>query len=222
MRRRAILLGHATDACLATDYIECRFDVYYLCAEREDDARKAPQLEAARKHGCDVLLWCDPVDDYLTESLREFDGKSFVDVAKGDVQFGSEDEKKAEKEANEKAAADLKPFLESVKKELGEKVSDVRVSTRLTDSPCCLVAPEHALPPSMVRMMRAMKQQVPDEKRILEVNASHPLVAKLRDMKGGEFSDAVALLYDSALIAEGSPVADGAKFAKLLAALMLK
>ena len=197
-------------------------DIYYLCAEREDDARKAPQLEAARKHGCDVLLWCDPVDDYLTESLREFDGKSFVDVAKGDVQFGSEDEKKAEKEANEKAAADLKPFLESVKKELGEKVSDVRVSTRLTDSPCCLVAQEHALPPSMVRMMRAMKQQVPDEKRILEVNASHPLVAKLKDMKGGEFSDAVALLYDSALIAEGSPVADGAKFAKLLAALMLK
>ena len=197
-------------------------DIYYLCAEREDDARKAPQLEAARKHGCDVLLWCDPVDDYLTESLREFDGKSFVDVAKGDVQFGSEDEKKAEKEANEKAAADLKPFLESVKKELGEKVSDVRVSTRLTDSPCCLVAQEHALPPSMVRMMRAMKQQVPDEKRILEVNASHPLVAKLKDMNGDEFSDAVALLYDSALIAEGSPVADGAKFAKLLAALMLK
>ena len=197
-------------------------DIYYLCAEREDDARKAPQLEAARKHGCDVLLWCDPVDDYLTESLREFEGKSFVDVAKGDVQFGSEDERKAEKEANDKAAADLKPFLDGVKKELGEKVSDVRVSTRLTDSPCCLVAQEHALPPSMVRMMRAMKQQVPDEKRILEVNASHPLVAKLKDMKGEEFADAVSLLYDSALIAEGSPVADGAKFAKLLAALMLK
>ena len=197
-------------------------DIYYLCAEREEDARRAPQLEAARKHGCDVLLWCDPVDDYLTESLREFEGKSFVDVAKGDVQFGSEDEKKAEKEANEKAAADLKPFLESVKKELGEKVSDVRVSTRLTDSPCCLVAQEHALPPSMVRMMRAMKQSVPDEKRILEVNAAHPLVEKLKELKGDEFADAVSLLYDSALIAEGSPVADGAKFAKLLAGLMLK
>ena len=197
-------------------------DIYYLCAEREDDARKAPQLEAARKHGCDVLLWCDPVDDYLTESLREFEGKSFVDVAKGDVQFGSEDERKAEKEANDKAAADLKPFLEGVKKELGDKVSDVRVSTRLTDSPCCLVAQEHALPPSMVRMMRAMKQDVPEEKRILEVNASHPLVEKLKGLKGGEFADAVSLLYDSALIAEGSPVADGAKFAKLIAGLMLK
>ena len=197
-------------------------DIYYLCAEREEDARRAPQLEAARKHGCDVLLWCDPVDDYLTESLREFEGKSFVDVAKGDVQFGSDEEKKAEKEANEKAAADLKPFLDSVKKELGEKVSDVRVSTRLTDSPCCLVAQEHALPPSMVRMMRAMKQSVPDEKRILEVNASHPLVEKLKGLKGDEFADAVSLLYDSALIAEGSPGADGANFARLLAALMLK
>ncbi len=197
-------------------------DIYYLCAEREEDARRSPQLEAARKHGCDVLLWCDPVDDYLTESLREFDGKSFVDIAKGDVQFGSEEEKKAEKEANEKAAADLKPFLENVKKELGERVSDVRVSTRLTDSPCCLVAQEHAMPPSMVRMMRAMKQDVPDEKRILEINAAHPLVSKLKGLDGDAFKDAVALLYDTALIAEGSPVVDGARFAKLLADLMLK
>ncbi len=197
-------------------------DIYYLVAEREEDARKAPQLEAARKHGCDVLLFVEPVDEFLTESLREFDGKKFVDVAKGDVTFGSEEEQKAEKEATEKAAADLKPFLESVKKELGDKVSDVRVSTRLTDSPCCLVARENALPPSMVRMMRAMKNEVPDEKRILEVNASHPLVAKVKGLSGEEFSDAVTLLYDTALIAEGSPVADGARFAKLLAALMLK
>ena len=197
-------------------------DIYYLCAEREEDARRSPHLEAARKHGCDVLLWCDPVDDYLTESLREFDGKSFVDVARGDVQFGSDDEKKAEKEANEKSAADLKPFLEKVKKSLEAKVSDVRVSTRLTDSPCCLVAQDSALPPSMVRMMRAMKQDVPDQKRILEVNASHPLIAKVKALEGDAFGDAVALLYDSALIAEGSPVEDGARFAKLLAGLMMK
>ena len=197
-------------------------DIYYICAEREEDARRAPQLEAARKHGCDVLLFCDPVDEYLTESLREFDGKKFVDVAKGDVQFGSDDEKKAEKEQNEKAAGELKGFLESVKKELSDKVEDVRVSTRLTDSPCCLVAKEYALPPSMARMMRAMGQNAPDEKRILEVNASHPLVRKLSALSGQELSDAVTLLYDSALIAEGSPVADGAKFTKLLAGLMMK
>ncbi len=197
-------------------------DIYYICSEREEDARRAPQMEAARKHGCDVLLWCDPVDDYLSESMREFDGKKFVDIAKGDVQFGTEEEKKAEKEANEKAAADLKPFLEKMKSELGEKVADVRVSTRLSDSPCCLVAQEHAMPASMVRMMRALKQDVPEEKRILEINSSHPLVEKMRGLDGSDFSDALAMLYDAALIAEGSPVADGALFAKRLAALMLK
>ena len=138
------------------------------------------------------------------------------------MRFGSEAEQKAEKDANEKSAAELKPFLEAVKKELGEKVSDVRVSTRLTDSPCCLVQQEYAMPPSMVRMMRAMKQDVPDEKRILEVNASHPLVKKVAGLSGAELADAVTLLYDSALIAEGSPVTDGARFTKLLADLMLK
>ena len=197
-------------------------DIYYILAEREEDARRAPQIESARKHGCDVLFFCDPVDEYLTESLREFDGKKFVDVARGDVSFGSEEEQKAEKDANEKAAKDLKPFLDTVKKELESHVSDVRVSTRLTDSPCCLVQQEHALPPSMVRMMRAMKQDVPDEKRILEVNPNHPLIAKVKGLEGDALKDAVTLLYDSALVAEGSPVPDGAKFAQLLAALMLK
>ncbi len=197
-------------------------DIYYLLSEREDDARKAPQLEAARKHGCDVLLFCDPVDEYLAEQLREFDGKKFVDIARGDVSFGSEAEQKAEKDANEKASAEMKGFLEAMKSELGEKVSDVRVSTRLTDSPCCLVAKENALSPSMIRMMKAMKNDVPEEKRILELNASHPLVKKVSEMKGEELSDAVTLLYDSALIAEGSPVTDGARFTKLLSALMLK
>ncbi|MBO5751603.1 MAG: molecular chaperone HtpG, partial [Kiritimatiellae bacterium] len=197
-------------------------EIYYICSEREEDARRAPQLEAARKHGCDVLLWCDPVDDYLTESMRDFDGKKFVDVAKGDVQFGTDEEKKAEKEANEKAAADLKPFLEKVKTLLDEKISEVRVSTRLSDSPCCLVAQEHAMPPSMVRMMRAMKQDVPEEKRIFEINSSHPLVSKINALEGEDFNEAVAMLYDSALVAEGSPVADAALFAKRLTTLMMK
>ena len=218
--------GEAGKRIFLEDYVKdmpsSQKDIYYITAEREEDARKSPVLEAARKHGCDVLLWCDPVDEYLTESLREFDGKKFVDIAKGDVKFGSEDEQKAEKDANDKAAEELKPFLESVKKELEANVSDVRVSTRLTDSPCCLVQQEHAMPPSMVRMMRAMHQEVPDEKRILELNATHPLIAKVKGLEGDAQKDAIALLYDAALIAEGSPVTDGARFTKLLADLMLK
>ena len=197
-------------------------EIYYLCAEREADARRSPQLEAARKHGCDVLLWCDGVDEYLTESFREFDGKKLVDVASAEVNFGSEEEQKSAKAENEKLGKEMQPFLDSLKQELESKVSDVRVSSRLIDSPCCLVQRENAIPPSMVRMMRAMRQEVPEDKRILEINPSHPLIAKIRALEGDQLKDSVALLYDSALIAEGSPVEDGARFAKLLAELMLK
>ena len=197
-------------------------EIYYLCAEREADARRSPQLEAARKHGCDVLLWCDGVDEYLTESFREFDGKKLVDVASAEVNFGSEEEQKSAKAENEKLGKEMQPFLDSLKQELEAKVSDVRVSSRLIDSPCCLVQRENAIPPSMVRMMRAMRQDVPEDKRILEINPSHPLIAKIRALEGDQLKDSVALLYDSALIAEGSPVEDGARFAKLLAELMLK
>ena len=197
-------------------------DIYFLCAEKEEDARNAPQLEQAEKHGLDVLFFVDPVDEWLVDSFREFEGKKLVDIARGNISFGSETEQKAEKEANEKASADLKPFLEKVKEQLKDHVSDVRVSSRLAESPCCLVASENALSPSMIRMMRAMKQDVPEEKRILEVNATHPLVEKAKGLDGNDFADAVELLFDQALIAEGSPVPNPSRFAKLLTALMMK
>ena len=197
-------------------------DIYYLTAERLEDARHSPQIEQAVKHGCDVLFFVDPVDEWLLDSFREYEGKKLVDVARGDVQFGSEEEQKAEKESNEKATADLKPFLDSIKEQLKDDVSDVRVSTRLADSPCCLVAGEHALTASMERMLRAMNQPVPHEKRLLEINAAHPLVAKMKGLAGDDLKDAVELLYDQALIAEGSPIPDPARFTKLLTQLMLK
>jgi molecular chaperone HtpG len=197
-------------------------DIYFLCAEKEADARNAPQLEQAEKHGLDVLFFVDPVDEWLVDSFREFEGKKLVDIARGDISFGSETEQKAEKEANEKAAADLKPFLDKVKEQLKDHVADVRVSSRLAESPCCLVASENALSPSMIRMMRAMKQDVPDEKRILEINATHPIVEKAKGLDGDDFADAVELLFDQALIAEGSPVPNPSRFAKLLTSLMMK
>ena len=197
-------------------------DIYYLSADRIEDARHSPQLEQALKHGCDVLFFVDPVDEWLMDRFYEYEGKKLVDIAKGDVQFGSEKEQKAEKEANEKASADLKPFLDAVKEQLKDNVADVRVSTRLTDSPCCLVAGANALSASMERMMRAMNQEVPHEKRTLEINASHPLVVKMKGLSGDELRDAVELLYDQALIAEGSAIPDPARFTKLLTALMLK
>ena len=197
-------------------------DIYFLAAERIEEARHSPQLEQALKHGCDVLFFIDPVDEWLLDNFREYEGKKLVDIAKGDVQFGSEKEQKAEREANEKASADLKPFLDAVKEQLKDNVADVRVSTRLTDSPCCLVAGQYALSAQMERMLRAMNQEVPHEKRTLEINASHPLVAKMKGLAGDELKDAVDLLYDQALIAEGSAIPDPGRFTKLLTALMLK
>ena len=195
--------------------------IYYLCAPKAEAARTSPQLEQALKHGCDVLLFCDPVDEWLAESLGEFEGRKFVDVARGDVAFGTETEREAEKSANEKAAADLKPLLEAVRKQLEADVSDVRVSTRLADSPACLVATANGLSPSMERMLRAMNRDAPKEKRILELNASHPLVAKMKGLEGDALKDAVDLVYGQALVAEGSPVPDPARFGKLLVSLML-
>ena len=208
------------------DYVKAmpkdQTDIYFLAAERLEDARHSPQIEQALKHGCDVLFFVDPVDEWLIDDLREYEGKKFVDVAKGDVQFGSEADQKAEKEANEKASADLKPFLDAVKEQLKDNVADVRVSTRLADSPCCLVAGANALSASMERMLRAMNQEVPHEKRTLEINAAHPLVEKMKGLSGDELKDAVELLYDQALIAEGSAIPDPGRFTKLLTALMMK
>ena len=197
-------------------------DIYYLCAPKAETARTSPQLEQALKHKCDVLLFCDPVDEWLVDSLGEFEGKKFVDIARGDVAFGTETEREAEKTANEKAAADLKPLLEAIKKQLENDIAEVRLSTRLADSPACLVATANGLSPAMERMMRAMNRDAPKEKRILELNATHPLVEKIKGLAGDAQKDAVELLYDQALIAEGSPVADPARFGRLLVGLMMK
>ena len=196
-------------------------DIYYLCAPKVETARTSPQLEQALKHKCDVLLFCDPVDEWLVESLGEFDGKKFVDIARGDVQFGTETEREAEKTANEAAAKDLKPLMDAIKTQLEADIVEVRLSTRLADSPACLVATANGLSPAMERMLRAMNKDTPKEKRILELNGSHPLVEKIKGLEGDALKDAVELLYDQALIAEGSPVADPARFGKLLVNLML-
>ena len=196
-------------------------EIYYLCAPKVETARTSPALEQALKHKCDVLLFCDPVDEWLVDSLGEFDGKKFVDIARGDVQFGTDTEREAEKTANEAAAKELKPLMDAIQKQLESDIAEVRLSTRLADSPAVLVATANGLSPSMERMLRAMNKDAPKEKRILELNGAHPLVAKIKGLEGDAQKDAVELLYDQALIAEGSPVADPARFGKLLVKLMM-
>ena len=196
-------------------------EIYYLVAPKAETARLSPQLEQALKHKCDVLLFCDPVDEWLADSLGEFDGKKFVDIARGDVAFGTDTEREAEKTAIEKNAVELKPLLETIKQQLDAVVSEVRLSTRLADSPACLVATANGLSPAMERMLRAMNKDVPKEKRILELNASHPLIVKMKSLAGDPLKDAIDLVYSLSLIAEGSPVPDPVRFGNLLTAMML-
>lgn len=193
-------------------------DIYYAIARNERDARNLPQLEGALKSGFDVLLFCDPIDEYIVESLGEYEKRRFVDVCRGEIEFPGD---AAGTDAKEECASRVKPLVESLKTHLADCVADVRVSSRLTDSPCCLVAAKDALSPSMIRMMQVMQQEVPDEKRVLEINPTHPLVEKLGGIEPDKFENAARLLYDTALVAEGSPVKDPARFAKAVTELML-
>lgn len=196
--------------------------IYYLIAPKIEMAKASPQIEQAKKHRCNVLFFTDPVDEWLSESLSDFEGKKFVDIARGDIQFGTETEREAEKESNSKLAIELKDLMEAIKNRFENDLSEVRISTRLSESPCCLVADQNAMSPAMERMMRAMNQDVPKSKRILELNATHPAVEKLKSLSGEDKECAMDMLYDSALIAEGSPVIDAARFTKNLMKLMLK
>lgn len=197
-------------------------DIYCITGEKENDARKSPQIESALKHGCDVLLWTDPVDAWLADYLTEFGSKKIKDLSKEAAEFGTSEERAAEKVEAEKAADTLKGFMDAIKEQLKDDISEVKISTRLTDSPCCLVAAPGAMSASMERMMRAMNREVPKSKRIFEINAKHPLISKIASMEGEERKEAVELLFCQALVAEGSDVPSPARFASLLVKLMLK
>ena len=205
------------------DYIarmkEGQEKIYYVTAESFNAARNSPHLEIFRKKGIEVLLLSDRVDEWVTGNLTEFDGKSLISVARGGLDLGKlEDE--AEKKETEQAADEYKPLLEKVKASLGERVKDVRVTLRLTDSPACLVADEHDLGMNLGRILKAAGQDAPDSKPILEINPHHPAVQRLKSEEK-QFDDWAAVLFDQALLAEGGTLDDPASFVKRINQLML-
>jgi molecular chaperone HtpG len=212
------------EATTLAEYIERMKDgqeqIFYATGETRQQILKSPHLEAFKAKGYEVLLLTDPVDEIWVGSVTEFDGKPLQSVAKGEVDLDSEEDKsEAEREEREKEFADLLTWL---KETLSDHVKEVRLSTRLTDSPACLITDAFGITPALARMYRASGQVVPVGKRILELNPNHPLVIGLRQAHQDRADDPTVaetaeLLYGTALLAEGGALEDPAKFAELLA-----
>jgi molecular chaperone HtpG len=195
--------------------------IYYVTADSFGAAKNSPHLEIFRKKGIEVLLLSDRVDEWFVSSLNEFEGKELASVAKGGLDLGAlEDE--AEKKEQEAKADAFKELVEKVQATLGERVKEVRITHRLTDSPACLVADEHAMSGNMERLLKSIGQNVGGSKPILEINPDHVLVGKLKAEAAGErFEDWAHILFDQALLAEGGTLEDPAGFVKRLNGLML-
>ena len=222
--RFASTLADTTDETVSlADYIarmkEGQDKIYYVTADSFNAAKNSPHLEIFRKKGIEVLLLSDRVDEWVVGNLTEFDGKQLASVAKGGLDLGSlEDE--ADKAAVEKETGELKDLLDKMKSSLGDKVKEVRVTHRLTDSPACLVADEHDMGMNLARLMKAAGQNMPISKPILEINPTHPVVLRLK-YEDKQFEDWAAVLFDQALLAEGGTLDDPASFVKRINQLML-
>ncbi|GLT20986.1 chaperone protein HtpG [Zoogloea oryzae] len=213
----------AEETVSLADYIgrmkEGQDKIYFVTADSFNAAKNSPHLEIFRKKGIEVLLLSDRVDEWVVGNLTEFDGKQLASVAKGGLDLGKlEDE--AEKAAVEKETGELKDLLDKMKTTLGEKVKEVRVTHRLTDSPACLVADEHDMGMNLARLMKAAGQTMPISKPILEINPAHPVVLRLK-YEDKQFDDWAAVLFDQALLAEGGTLDDPASFVKRINQLML-
>ncbi|HWA75421.1 MAG TPA: molecular chaperone HtpG [Polyangiaceae bacterium] len=197
--------------------------IYYVLGPSQKVAASSPHLERVRKAGFDVLLMTDPVDSFMINSLSEFAGKPLISVTAEDLKLPGEAATEDESKAAPTPATE--GLFERFREVLKEKVSEVRASKRLTDSPACLVQSEGALPPHIERLLRAQKREMPSQRRILELNLSHPLVKSVsaldeREPGSDRVKDWLELLYDQALLAEGSPIEDPAGFAKKLTRLL--
>ncbi len=215
-----------TDAQVVSlkDYIgrmkEGQNAIYYITADSFAAAKHSPHLEIFRKKGIEVLLLSDRVDEWLVANLHEFEGKPLKSVAKGGLDLGAlEDE--AEKTAQKEAEEAMKPLVERIKATLGERVKDVRVSHRLTDSPACLVTGEGDMSANLERLLKAAGQAAPTVKPTLEINPTHALVTRLNaETDENRFADWANLLFEQALLAEGGQLDDPASFVRRLNSLL--
>ncbi|HEX5542595.1 MAG TPA: molecular chaperone HtpG [Micromonospora sp.] len=197
-------------------------DIYYMTGESRPMVENSPHMEAFRDRGYEVLVLTDPVDELWVERVGEFDGKPLQSIAKGQVDLDTEEEKKNAEPEREQQKKEFDGLLSFMRTTLQEEVKDVRLSSRLTTSPACIVGDEQDLTPTLEKLYRAMGQDVPPAKRILELNPTHPLVTGLRKAheqhaEDGVLAETAELLYGMALLAEGGELTDPARFTRLVA-----
>lgn len=196
--------------------------LYYLTGESHAQIKDSPHLEVFRKKGIEVLLLTDRIDEWLMGYLTEFDGKSFVDIARGDLDLGTLDSAE-EKQAQEQAAQDKQGLVERIAQALGDEVAEVRVSQRLTDSPAILAIGRDDLGLQMRQILEASGQKLPDAKPVFEFNPAHPLIGKLEaEQDNGRFGDLARVLFDQAALAAGDTLKDPAAYVRRLNKLLLE
>jgi molecular chaperone HtpG len=202
------------------DYIsrmdEDQKEIYFITAESYAGAKASPHLEIFNKRGKEVLLLSDPIDEWVVNQLSEVEGKTLKSIAKGDVEFGEDKDDKKREEKKEKA---IKPLLEKIKEALGDEVKEVKMSSRLIDSPSCLIADQYGMGGNMERIMKAMGQDMPEEKPILEINPDHALIANL-EKDDSNLDDWAHILFDQAALAEGAVLKDPGAYVKRINKLL--
>ncbi|HEY4016986.1 MAG TPA: molecular chaperone HtpG [Polyangiaceae bacterium] len=206
------------------DYVgrmkEGQEEIYFAIGESRKALESAPHLEGLRKRGYEVLLMTDPVDEWVADALRTFDGKKLASAMRADLKTDGKDEDKPKTEAE---AAALRPFFDKVREVLGARVSEVRPSHRMTDSPCCLVLANAGPHGYVERLLREAGREVPKSVRIFEVNPDHPLIQNMKDRadrSDPRLPDWIELLYDQALVAEGAPLEDPSAFTRRVTSLL--
>ena len=218
--------GEDTQNVALDEYIgrmkEGQSKIYYITADNFMAAKSSPHLEVFRKKGVEVLILSDRIDEWMMGYLNEYDGKQFQDVARGDLDLGDV-ETEENKKHKEEAAEEHKDLLERIKTALTDRVQDVRVTNRLTDSPACLVVGDFDMGAQMKKIMEAAGQKVPDSKPIFEINVEHPLVQRLESEQGEDrFKELSAVLLDQATLASGEQLQDPGAYVSRLNRLLLE
>jgi molecular chaperone HtpG len=206
--------------------------IYYLTGESRPSIEKSPHIEAFQAKGYEVLVLTDPIDEMWVDAVDGFDGKQFQSIAKGQVDLDTDEERKTAEAQREEQRQDFAELLSWMTTTLSDNVKQVRLSSRLTTSPACIVGDEHDVTFTLEKMYRAMGQELPSIKRILELNPTHPLVSGMRtahderkddpELAHSELAETAELLYGMALLAEGGELSDPARFNTLLAARLAK